>query len=251
MVKYLDYAGLSYLWLQFKTLFVMKEAGKGLSTNDFTNEYKDTLDNLSDTLSNKKDVQNAVNDPSADGNEVEFISGISQNAQGVISPLKKTVRSASTAQSGIVQLSNSTTSTDEDKAATPAAVKEVKDAVDAAAAVAADAIPNTEKGANNGVAPLNASGTIDAQYLPSYVDDVLEVYPVSGKDELASDWFASDAEGTQPVIGETGKIYVLMSNSTTYGANTQFRWGGSSYIKMNDGGVSSITTAEIDTILAS
>ena len=30
------------------------------------------------------------------------------------------------------------------------------------------------RGAANGVAPLNASSKIDATYLPSYVDDVLE-----------------------------------------------------------------------------
>lgn len=36
--------------------YVVQENGKGLSTNDFDNTYKGTLDNLSDTLSGKVDT---------------------------------------------------------------------------------------------------------------------------------------------------------------------------------------------------
>lgn len=43
-------------------------------------------------LDNAKELQSAVSDPTASGTAVEFISGISQNDQGVISPSKKTVR---------------------------------------------------------------------------------------------------------------------------------------------------------------
>lgn len=42
-----------------------------------------------------------------------------------------------------------------------------------------------------------------------------------------------------------------MADSTNYIANTQFRWGGSAYVKLADGGVSSITNSEIDTVIAS
>lgn len=42
-------------------------------------------------ISGKKNTQSAVSDPSASGTSLTFISGISQNAQGVISPAKKTV----------------------------------------------------------------------------------------------------------------------------------------------------------------
>lgn len=90
---------------------------------------------------------------------------------------------------------------------------------------------------------------IDSSILPSYVDDVIEAYPV-GATELASDWLSLTASGTA-ITPEAGKIYVLMANSTTYSANSQFRYGGSVYVKLSDGGVSSITTAEIDTIVAS
>ena len=41
-----------------------------------------------------------------------------------------------------------------------------------------------------------------------------------------------------------------MADSTNYTANSQFRFGGTTYVKLSDGGVSAITTAEIDTIMA-
>ena len=43
------------------------------------------------SISGKKDTQSAVSDPSASGTSLTFIASISQNAQGVISPAKKTV----------------------------------------------------------------------------------------------------------------------------------------------------------------
>lgn len=104
-------------------------------------------------------------------------------------------------------------------------------------------------GAANGFAPLNSSSKIDSTYLPSYVDDVIEAYAV-GSTPLAADWLSLTASGSA-LTPETGKIYILMVDSGDYGANTQFRWSGSTYVKLNDGGVSSITNSEIDTIVAS
>lgn len=89
---------------------------------------------------------------------------------------------------------------------------------------------------------------LDSSVLPSFVDDVVEVYPV-GATELASDWLSTTAGGA-PITPESGRIYVLMADSTNYTANSQFRFGGTTYVKLSDGGVSSITTAEIDTIIA-
>lgn len=88
---------------------------------------------------------------------------------------------------------------------------------------------------------------LDSTVLPSFVDDVIEVYPV-GATELASNWLSLTAGGA-PITPESGKIYVLMADSTNYTANSQFRYGGSAYVKLSDGGVSAITTAEIDTII--
>ena len=116
--------------------------------------------------------------------------------------------------------------------------------------VMAAKIDSDEIGAASGVAPLDANSKIDSQYLPSYVDDVIEAYPVSGATALSAGWLSATSGGSA-LTPEAGKIYVLMADSGDYSANTQFRWGGTAYVKLNDGGVSSITNAEIDTIVAS
>ncbi len=104
-------------------------------------------------------------------------------------------------------------------------------------------------GVANGFAPLDSNSLIDPQYLPSYIDDVIEVYAV-GATPLASDWLSLTAGGT-PLTPESGKIYILIAASGDYEANSQFRWSGSTYVKLNNGGVSSITNSEIDVIVAS
>lgn len=112
------------------------------------------------------------------------------------------------------------------------------------------AIPTSAKGAASGVCPLNASSKIDSTYLPSYVDDVIEAYARSGQTALSQNWLATGSATGTVITPETGKIYILMADSGDYAANTQFRWSGTTYVKMADGGVSSITNAEIDTIVA-
>jgi len=106
-------------------------------------------------------------------------------------------------------------------------------------------------GAASGVCPLNASSKIDATYLPSYVDDVIEAYARTGQTALSSTWLATESASGTVITPEAGKIYVLMADSGDYAANTQFRWGSSAYVKLADGGVSAITTSEIDVIVAS
>lgn len=93
-------------------------------------------------------------------------------------------------------------------------------------------------------------GIIDPSVLPSFVDDVIEAYPRSGQTELSQDWL-SETSGGSALTPEAGKIYILMADSTSYATNTQFRWSGSAYVKMLDGGVTAITNAEIDVIVAS
>ena len=69
----------------------------------------------------------------------------------------------------------------------------------------------TTKGVANGVAPLDATGKIASSYLPSYVDDVLEY---TNRDSF-------------PTTGETGKIYINISDGKTY------RWSGSTYSEIS------------------
>lgn len=110
------------------------------------------------------------------------------------------------------------------------------------------AIPTSAKGAANGVCPLNANSVIDSAYLPSFVDDVVEAYARSGQTALSSTWLATGSASGTVITPQTGVIYVLMEDTTDYSANSQFRWGSSSYVKLNDGGVSPITNEEINTI---
>ena len=44
--KYLNQAGLAYFYARLKEVFVQGEEGKGLSTNDFTDELKGMLEAL-------------------------------------------------------------------------------------------------------------------------------------------------------------------------------------------------------------
>ena len=115
-------------------------------------------------------------------------------------------------------------------------------------------------GVANGICPLNASGLVDSQYLPGYVDDVIEAYPHAithplvgeqATPQLSENWLLdapySLDNNYNIIIPESGKIYVLMATEGDYSVNTQFRWSGSQYVKLNDGGLSPMTTAEMDT----
>lgn len=108
------------------------------------------------------------------------------------------------------------------------------------------AVPTSQKGAANGVCPLNDSSKIDSAYLPSYVDDVIEAYIRTGQTALSSTWLATGSASGTVITPETGKIYVLMNSSGDYTENMQFRWGGTSYVQLNDGGASEMTEAEMD-----
>ena len=98
---------------------------------------------------------------------------------------------------------------------------------------------------------FDSNNLIDSSILPSYVDDVIEAYPRSGQTPLSQNWLATGSASGTVITPEAGKIYVLMADSGDYTTNTQFRWSGTTYVKLNDGGVTNITNAEIDTIIAS
>ena len=107
-------------------------------------------------------------------------------------------------------------------------------------------VASTSVGAANGVCPLDNTAKIDAQYLPSYVDDVVEAYARTGQTALSSTWLATGSASGSVITPQSGIIYVLMEDTTDYSANSQFRWGGSAYVKLNDGGMSEMTEAEMD-----
>ena len=76
----------------------------------------------------------------------------------------------------------------------------------------------TGLGAANGIATLDSNGQVPSIQLPSFVDDVLEYLNVAAF----------------PTTGVAGKIYVETTGNTTY------RWGGTGYVKITSGEVSSV-----------
>ena len=131
---------------------------------------------------------------------------------------------------------------------------------------ASDFVASNTVGAASGICPLDGSSKVDPQYLPSYVDDVVEIIAYESTapatcakgdqyyNSNSKKIFTATAANTWSSTGEDpekGKIYVLTVDGTTYAAGTEWRWGGSDMVKLNDGGVSAITNAEIDVIVAS
>lgn len=147
-------------------------------------------------------------------------------------------------------------------------VPAVKTGIDAGVAVAkaytdtkvgaiVPSIPLTEKGANNGVAELDANGKVPSAQLPSYVDDVVDLVafvtanPTSGMvagqkryNSVTKKIFTS----TSATVGtssdpEEDKIYINISDSQVY------RWSGSAMAQLAGGlvlGTTSTTAARGD-----
>ncbi len=74
-----------------------------------------------------KPMQEPVESPSASGTEIQFIESVSQDAAGRMTATKKTVQDGTTSQKGVVQLTDSHSSTSTSTAATPKNVKEAYD----------------------------------------------------------------------------------------------------------------------------
>lgn len=98
------------------------------------------------------------------------------------------------------------------------------------------------KGKADGFAPLDGKGLVPANHLPSYVDDVLEVYAtydVSPTGGLTNVQLYTDAGHQTPVVGESGKIYINVADGEP---PYQFRWSGTKFV---DGNTSSLIIGEI------
>jgi hypothetical protein len=73
--------------------------------------------------------------------------------------------------------------------------------------------------------PLNSASKIDAIYLPSYVDDVLEYANLAAF----------------PATGETGVIYVALDTNKIY------RWSGSAYVEISPSAIPPVTSVNTKT----
>lgn len=92
----------------------------------------------------------------------------------------------------------------------------------------------------NNYCPLDSNGLVDPSNLPSYVDDVVEVYPRQSATELSANWFSLTSNGPA-ITPEAGKVYIMLSNSSSYAANSQFRWSGNTYVNITSSGADGIT----------
>jgi hypothetical protein len=82
------------------------------------------------------------------------------------------------------------------------------------------------KGSANGIASLDEQGVVPSAQLPSYVDDVIDVYATydkSAEGVLSNIQLFSNQEKTTPITPESGKIYIDVEG------NYQFRWTGTIY----------------------
>lgn len=181
-----------------------------------------TLDEIIATLATK-DFGNYV--PDFTGEEVSNLRFLRNDNTWA------TIQSASTTQAGVVQLSDSTNTADSTVAATSAAVKAVKDAVDALdTSATSQFVKKTQLGVatdgdNTGVATLDTNGYVPSTQLPSYVDDVLEV-------SVSEDKTSATNEAGHAVTPESGKIYVdCVGEAPT---NNTFRWSGTRFVEISE-----------------
>lgn len=107
---------------------------------------------------------------------------------------------------------------------------DLSDSVNAKLNAAVTAIQSSEKGTANGVASLDASGTIPTNQLPSHSYNIVE----------------ADSMAQFPSRGESGKLYIDKA------ANTLYRWDVSQYVSVsNPKNVDDVPTAGSDNLVTS
>lgn len=88
MSKYLDNTGLSYLWQKIKGTYVKQEAGKQLSTNDFTNEEKQKLSKINENLALEQTCQEIKQNVNMVNNKLGGFTGNTDTVETDLENLK-------------------------------------------------------------------------------------------------------------------------------------------------------------------
>lgn len=103
----------------------------------------------------------------------------------------------------------------------------------------------SEKGQPNGYTPLDSNGKVSSDYLPSYVDDVIDVwatYTETGNwdlvdvhlyeiiNSLDEQGHEVISRGPEILTGEKGKIYVEAQPKSPNSSHYQFRWTGTQFV---------------------
>lgn len=231
--RFLSYDGLSHFWAKLKGYFVKAVDGKGLSTNDLTNELKGNYDAAYQHSQAQHAPSDAEANVQADWNEADtssdaYIKNKPSIPAGVTVDAELSDTSANPVQNKVVKAAL------DGKAAAShthgiADIPGLQDAFNAK-------LDTSQKGQANGVATLGTDGKVPSEQLPSYVDDVVEGYYADGI-------FYSNAEHTAQIVGESGKIYVDLEPDA--GGKT-YRWSGSTYVEISSTDMVPITNEEID-----
>ena len=163
-------------------------------------------------------LETRVDNIASVGGEPNVITAITAGGTAVtINNKTAAIPAATISAYGVVKVDNAVN----DTSTNPVQNKAVKAAITNAIANAAY-IPTSQKGANSGVAELDANGKVPSSQLPSYVDDVIEGY------KSGADFFEDSAHtASKKITGETGKIYVDLSTNVTY------RWSGTAYVEIS------------------
>ena len=196
-----------------------KELGKYQSEiNKERIEGNDSLKTQLDTLSSKvdKEIQDRTTADTALGAKIDKeIQDRTTADTALSSKVDKEIQDRTTADTALkTELTDS--------------IQEVRDDLDTFKAT---------KGQANGLASLGSDGKVPAAQLPSYVDDVIDVYAtydVSPTNQISNIKLYSDAAHANPVTGEAGKSY----NDITEGhPGYQFRWSGTTWVPITSGGL--------------
>ena len=220
------------------------------------------LINLPASTSEKAGVQTAADKKKWDSLPDKFITNIKQGPKSIDRVILTKNTSSYSLENGVYQVrdeiadivaATKTTAgvmsaqdkTNLDETLPNAIAKEVQDRKDAIAALESSSNASIKalekkhddfvatKGQANGFASLDGNGLVPSSQLPSYVDDVIEVYAtydVSETGKLSNIKLYSDPDHVNPITGESGKIYL---NITQDEPSYQFRWSGTQFVDSN------------------
>lgn len=196
--------------------------GLGSDTGDLETELKELIQttktaleaSISTEVQNRKDADTAL--------DTKLTTAINKEVQD---------RTAADTVLG-TRIDNEVTARTEADAALKTELTEdiqgVQDALDAFIATKAQA---------SGLASLDENGKVPSEQLPSYIDNVIDVYATYDKSptgDLSNISLFADADHNTPITGEAGKIY---QNVTTGEPGYQFRWTGTTWSLIVSGGV--------------
>ncbi|WP_281699079.1 tail fiber domain-containing protein [Cetobacterium somerae] len=249
---------------------IERDSTKVVIKNGYVNKNSGVYDNiplyelinLSASTSEKAGVQTAADKKKFDSLPDKFITNIKQGPKSIDRVILTKNTSSYSLENGVYQVRDeiadivAATKTTAgvmsaqdkinlDETLPNAIAKEVQDRKDAIAALKSSSNASIKalekkhddfvatKGQANGFASLDGKGLVPSSQLPSYVDDVIEVYAtydISETGKLSNIKLYSDPDHANPITGESGKIYL---NITQGEPPYQFRWSGTQFVDSN------------------